>query len=151
MKKEEIETQILTCFFALRDLGADYLVLNYSGGGDSGCIEELELYDANEISWDTIGEHKDYGLPMEGILSIDFNDEHVDPIKDWAQDTILNEIEDWWNNDGGFGILAIDLHTGIYICNNNTYRTETDLWEHEGNIKDVSGHANKIGKYGASV
>jgi hypothetical protein len=45
---------------------------------------------------------------------------------------ILNTIEDWWNNDGGYGTILIRLKDLKYKINNNVYYTQTELYNHEG-------------------
>ena len=45
---------------------------------------------------------------------------------------ILDTIEDWWNNDGGYGTILIRLKDLKYKIDNNVYYTQTEHYSHEG-------------------
>ena len=55
-------------------------------------------------------------------------------IEDFAQDQILNGIEDWWNDEGGYGDLSICVPSGKYYVNNHIRITETENYTHEGSL-----------------
>ena len=48
--------------------------------------------------------------------------------------SILNDIEDWWNNEGGHGVMSIMVPSGKYKINNTIYITETEDYFHEGDL-----------------
>jgi hypothetical protein len=84
----------------LKDNGLVRLEVSYSGGGDDGCIDTFSGYEINEK-----GEEKwsPDSVPQK------FQDE----FDDYLYDFISNNIEwDWINNDGGYGVVTIDLETG---------------------------------------
>ena len=59
-------------------------------------------------------------------------------IEDFAQEKILNDIEDWWNNEGGFGELCICIPSGKYIINSNVRISDYEEYFHEGSLIDKS-------------
>lgn len=115
----------------LLDAGVNYIGCRYNGGGDDGSIEEVLL--CNQMNEDMI----ETGL-------IDWNHELTEAdlpdtqlysdIHSKVEDLFyphLNNIEDWWNNDGGYGSAVIALNTMKITIDNNCYRTETDSFMHE--------------------
>jgi hypothetical protein len=48
----------------------------------------------------------------------------------------LDDIENWWNDDGGFGDMSILVPSGEYHINNNVNFVSTESYGHEGNIFD---------------
>ena len=49
---------------------------------------------------------------------------------------LLDDIEDWWNNEGGFGDLCICVPSGKYVINNHVRITETEDYFHDGSLLD---------------
>jgi hypothetical protein len=47
---------------------------------------------------------------------------------------LLNDIEDWWNNDGGFGHVNIDVEEGTYEIQNSIRVTDYEEYNHTGNL-----------------
>jgi hypothetical protein len=80
-------------------------------------IAELELYGTDPA-------------PKLIYIASDLNSD----ISDFAEETILNDIEDWWNNDGGYGTLAIMVPSGKYRVQNTIYITNTEDYFHEGDL-----------------
>ena len=123
-----MEDRILKSILRLRDNGVKYIACRYSGGGDSGSIDEQ--YCLNESFDDDYANQED-----------DINKDHVMPgnLEDDINEDIfykvLDTIEDWWNNDGGYGILVIRLKDMNYYNINNCYYTQTDTYNHEGKIE----------------
>jgi hypothetical protein len=132
MKKQENNLDLVTVLTLLRDNGIYYCGCYYGGGGDSGEINThifnsekfKETFDAGDIDadygdeGDILFEHpklKDIMLFLEGIYL-----------------SHLNNIEDWWNNEGGYGTLMLDTATGDFKNNNHCYKTETDDYSHTG-------------------
>ena len=106
-------------------LGYKYIKILYSGGGDSGEIDEMyitketidNLKDTYETEWIALIEDKDYGI-----------------LQDFACANIIEQYEDWWNNDGGAGCLLINLLDGEFKVINEIYYQQSDTFEHDGNI-----------------
>ena len=127
------ELELTSLLFKLADHDITGVKVKYDGGGDSGAIE-----------W--IGYTK---KPCETPEDVDDN------MEDWAEDAklsnlgsdiytlvesfadgILGDIEDWWNNEGGFGDLCICVPSGKYIINNHVRITETEDFFHDGSLLD---------------
>ena len=106
-------------------LGYKYIKILYSGGGDSGEIDEMyitketidDLHDTYGTEWVALIEDKDYGI-----------------LQDFACENIIEKYEDWWNNDGGSGSLLINLLDGEFKVINEIYYQQSDTFEHDGNI-----------------
>lgn len=107
----------------LRDMGYTHLRIAYSGGGDSGQIDEI---DAQQIV--------DGKVVEENNLIDDEVEVSYEIIKDWVDSNLLNDIEDWWNNEGGYGEVLIDLSDLSYELDNNIYVTNTESFNHSGTL-----------------
>ena len=111
----------------LKDIGAAYVHIEYTGGGDSGFIDSTSALNSenNFINIHELPNHTE----LQNILL---------NIADYFEESILSNIEDWWNNDGGFGTLILDLSDLSYRIENNIRHTQTELYYHEGDIiKDI--------------
>ena len=101
----------------LKDLSVDKVEIEYSGSGDSGEIDDITYYNkAGEV------------VEIEG----EYEDVH-EKVRDYA-DNILSNIEDWWNNDGGYGILNLFITENTYSIENHIYITDTEDYHHEGDL-----------------
>lgn len=102
----------------LKDLGVDKVEVNYSGSGDSGDIDDVTYYNkAGEV--------------------VEIDGGHFDDVHNKLQDyalILLDKIEDWWNNDGGHGILSMFISQNTYSIENHIYITETEDYHHEGDL-----------------
>jgi len=104
----------------LKIMGGAKVCVSFSGGGDSGNIDDAELLDAEgnpidlkgaEFEWES---EESYHDPEEGkwrmrsiVEIMPLNDILVKITEDTLESTDL----DWYNNDGGQGQLSIDLTT----------------------------------------
>ena len=102
----------------LVDLGVKSIIVNYSGSGDSGQIDEILFQDSedNETTQEVYSDVRDI-------------------IEKRSYD-LLNPIEDWYNNEGGYGQIVIQVPSGEYTIENNIYITETETYNHEGQLTD---------------
>jgi hypothetical protein len=126
------ELELTSLLFKLADLGITGIKVHYDGGGDSGAIEQIgyttEKCDTprdvdDEIDvWDN-----DMSLAAldSGLYSL---------VEEFSEHKILNDIEDWWNNEGGFGDLCICVPSGKYIINSSIRITETEDFFHNGSL-----------------
>ena len=119
----------------LVEAGIGYIHAEYAGGGDDGSIENI-TYISNSCekmqdSWNednlNISAH-DY----EEVLRPNKLDEHL--VEDMAY-THLNNIEDWWNNDGGYGCVVIEVPSLKFKNLNIVQYTESQSYNHEGNFE----------------
>lgn len=111
------ELKNIEVILELKDLGVDKVEVNYSGSGDSGDIDTITYYNkAGEV------------VEIEG----EYEEVH-NKLQDYAL-TLLNDIEDWWNNDGGYGVLNMFISQNTYSIENHIYFTETEDYHHEGDL-----------------
>lgn len=126
------ENNMTGLLLKLADLGVTGIKIFYSGGGDSGAIDDIvyttkEIVDIEDINYlENFGDHVDYLKYLESALNAD--------IENFAEEQILNEIEDWWNNDGGYGVMLIAVPSGNYKIDNTIYITNTEEYYHDGNL-----------------
>jgi hypothetical protein len=133
------ETMMTSLLIQLADLGVTGIQIYYEGSGDSGCIDEV-LYTTDKLpeniqdafdkirslnSWE---EGAKYLRNLDSGLSSD--------IESFAEEKILDSIEDWWNNEGGYGTMCILVPSGKYDVMNNVRITEIETFEHVGNLID---------------
>jgi len=105
-----IPNKILNAFILIKDKGYNELQVYYSGSGDSGAIDDIYvLNNTNSIPIDI------NSISIENII------ENIDFIKEWLYEIIDEAIEnrDWWNNDGGYGNITINLNTFELISEYN--------------------------------
>lgn len=120
-KEKEVFKQVMD----LRDKGVEFIKVEYAGGGDSGAIEQYFFYNKSveKVMWEDDN--------LEHYESEHFNSVLTTELEDHIY-KILNTIEDWWNNDGGYGTILIRLKDLKYKINNNIYYTQTEHYSHIG-------------------
>ena len=127
------ENELTGLLLKLADLGVTGVKVQYDGAGDSGAVEWIgytkELCETPEDVNDNI----DSWANDANLANIDQNS--YNQIENFAYE-ILNDVEDWWNNEGGFGTLCISIPSGKYIINNHIRITETEDYFHDGSILD---------------
>lgn len=113
--------------------GIGYIHIEYMGGGDSGAIENIN-YVSNSCEkmqdlWNT--EEIPPGLPhtCDIIDKPSKLDELI--IEDLAYKH-LNVIEDWWNNDGGYGGLIIEIPSLQFKNANIIEYRQSETYMHDG-------------------
>ena len=133
------ETMMTSLLIQLADLGVTGIQIYYEGSGDSGCIDQV-LYTTDKLpesledafdkirSLNTWDEESKYLRNLDSGLSSD--------IESFAEEKILDSIEDWWNNEGGYGTMCILVPSGKYDVMNNIRITEVETFEHVGNLID---------------
>jgi len=102
----------------LKIMGGAKVGVSFSGGGDSGNIDDAELLDAEgnpidlkgaEFEWESEESYHDLEegkWRMRSVVeTLPLNDILVKITEDALESTDL----DWYNNDGGQGQLSIDL------------------------------------------
>ena len=122
--------------FKLADMGITGIKVHYDGGGDSGAVERIAY---TKVKCDTpqdVDDEVDVWENDSNLAELDSSAYSL--IEDFAQEKILEDIEDWWNNEGGFGDLCICVPSGKYIVNNNIRITETEEYMHEGTLLEKS-------------
>ncbi len=126
------ENEMTGLLLKLADLGVTGVKIFYSGSGDSGDIDDVVYTTTKEAAFNNIMNLSNYG---EGILYLaDLDGELRDDLIDFANEKILNDLEDWWNNDGGYGVMIIKIPSGEYEITNTIYVTDTEEFEHDGDL-----------------
>jgi hypothetical protein len=131
------ENEMTGLLLELADLGITGIRIYYEGGGDSGSIESMTY---------TTGRAADYtdkemfeviedleGWNAETDLTI-LNTTLSRKLEEFAHAKILDDIEDWWNNDGGYGTLCILVPSGKYLIKNNVRYSEFHEYIHESDL-----------------
>lgn len=130
------ENKMTDLLLKLADLGVTGIKIFYSGGGDSGDIDDVLYTTTKDVTFYDINTLVDYQENTLYLTNLDH--ELKDEITEFANEKILNGIEDWWNNDGGYGVMLIKIPSGQYEINNTIYVTDTEEFQHDGNLIDQS-------------
>jgi hypothetical protein len=126
------ENELTGLLLKLADLGVTGIKVKYDGGGDSGSIEWIgyttEKCETPEDVNDNVEDWEN-----DWLLHNISQDAHK-AIESFADEKLLNDIEDWWNNEGGFGELCICVPSGKYIINNSVRIIVYEEYFHDGSI-----------------
>lgn len=126
------KTSVEGALFALKDQGIKYVGCRYSGGGDSGAIDEIIFANNLGDDWDLDSGYIPY---EEG--GVEPKMENIEGIKETLMDLfheVTNNIEDWWNNEGGYGSVILDTNDGEFKISNNCFYQEEKNYQHCGKI-----------------
>lgn len=126
------KASISLIFTALHDMGAAVVVAEYSGGGDSGAVDELYGLLEECVTRDEHGNITEYENDSDDDKRIEITASMRDSLEDLIYSKILHGVEDWYNDDGGYGNLAVCTKTGSWVCENNVYYTNTSNYNHDG-------------------
>lgn len=103
----------------LKDLGVSIIHIEYSGGGDSGAIDDMTYQ--NKDSDDLV-------IPPDPELT--------QAVEKFAY-VKLNNIEDWWNNEGGSGFMTINIDDLTYHVENSVRIIEYENFTHGGSLSEL--------------
>ena len=137
------EMEITGLLVKLANEGITGILAVYSGGGDSGAIDDIvytteKLDEDPDYALDEIDSIETYTPEAMYLRALDQS--LNDNLNDFLTEVILHDVEDWWNNDGGYGKVSILVPSGKYKVNNTIYITNTEDYQHEG---DLLSKANK--------
>jgi hypothetical protein len=108
-----------TLFAALKDAGVTNVEIRYDGGGDSGQVEDVEFYGDN-------------------IDSSALNDKFEGNLQDLGYYILEQHYNwDWYNNDGGYGTINIELIDEPVILIDGYVRSVTDAHD-SVNLTDIN-------------
>lgn len=135
------EIEITGLLVKLANEGITGILALYSGGGDSGAIDDIvytteKLDEDDDLALDEIDSMDTYtpnALYIRALDQVMNND-----LNNFLTDCILDNIEDWWNNEGGYGKVSILVPSGKYKINNTIYITNTEDYVHEGDLLSKS-------------
>jgi len=133
------ETMMTGLLIQLADLGVTGIQIYYEGSGDSGCIDEViyttdKLPENEEEAFDKIRSLNNWQPDAKYLRSLDSG--LSSDIESFATDKILDDLENWWNDEGGYGTMCILIPSGKYDIMNNIRITEVETYEHVGNLID---------------
>ncbi len=100
----------------LKDMNVEKVEVVYDGSGDSGSIEEVAYTDSKGDSV--------MGVPQEV----------TDHIENLCYDYLLEQVGDWVNDDGGHGVVAIDVNEGSYEIRSHIREMIVHSSTYDGNI-----------------
>ena len=110
-------------FLNIAAQGYHWIKINYSGGGDDGSIDEVELIPKGCL--DIIDNNLVWSNPK--YKAAEMSEELSRKVEDFAYSQVLNSLEDWWNNDGGGGAMYIStLDSSYHINHYIVTRTEEE-------------------------
>jgi len=123
----------------LADRGVTGIKVQYEGGGDSGAIENV-VYTTEKMSEDeedAFSDLNDLYVWGQDVMHLkDLDSGFASDIEHFVEEKLLNEIEDWWNNEGGSGSVCILIPSGKYKIINDIRITEVETYYHEGSLID---------------
>jgi hypothetical protein len=95
---------------ALKASGVLLVVVEFDGGGDSGAITGIEIQggqppetaewlvsESNQVDGKWVTTKHAKALPIKKAL------------EEWCYEALSQSHVDWYNNDGGYGLMEIDL------------------------------------------
>ena len=128
------ESEMTSLLFKLADIGITGILIRYDGAGDSGQIEEIQyctepINDIEDVEDNVYYENPELSELNSGLRS---------QIEDFAYRKLLEGIEDWYNNEGGYGTVSIMIPSGKYQINNNIRVIDYEHYTHEGSLIEKS-------------
>lgn len=126
------EYELTGLLLRLADMGITGIKVHYDGGGDSGAIDWIGYTKEPCATPEDVSDNVNDWENDTNLADLDSSAYSL--IEDFAQEKILDDIEDWWNNDGGYGDLSICVPSGKYIINNHVRITDTEDYTHEGSL-----------------
>ena len=126
------ELELTSLLFKLADIGITGIKVHYDGGGDSGAIEQIGYTTEKCDTPRDVDEEIDVWDNDMSLAALDSGLYSL--VEEFSEHKILNDIENWWDNEGGFGDLCICVPSGKYIINNSVRITETEDFFHNGSL-----------------
>lgn len=131
------EMDMIGTLVRLADLGVTGIKVTYEGSGDSGAIENVvytaeKLRENEEDAFEDLNDLDVWGTDILNLSTLDSGLES--DIAHFVEEQLLNDIEDWWNNDGGYGNVCILVPSGKYKIVNDIRVTEIETFYHEGTL-----------------
>ena len=135
------ETMMTSLLIQLADLGVTGIKIKYEGSGDSGCIEDVlyttdKLSENEEDAFDEVKSLEPWAKDVKDLKKL--HSGLASDIENFAEEKILNDLEDWWNNEGGYGEMCILVPSGKYQVENNIRIVSVEDYIHHGWLIDKS-------------
>jgi hypothetical protein len=131
------ELEVTGLLFKLADIGITGVFISYEGSGDSGSIETITYTTEEIIDISDLEAIHDNGIDYNNNLN-NLDSSLYSEIENFAYDALLNDIEDWYNNEGGFGYVIVHVKSGDYKIFNSVRYYETEEHLHEGKLTQKS-------------
>ena len=112
------KTEYLQLFHVLADLGVSAVTISFSGGGDSGDVDNPVYFN-----------RKLKQLDKEQLGEFDTQ------LTDFA-DILLQNTHDWYNNDGGHGEITLNVDEQTYEISQYIRIVNEEHYSFDGEIKD---------------
>ena len=131
------EINMMGTLVKLADLGVTGIKVQYEGSGDSGAIENVvytteKMDEDEEAAFDDINDIEVWGQDVSHLQELDSG--LSSDIANFVEEQLLNDIEDWWNNEGGYGSVCILIPSGKYKIYNDIRITQIESYFHEGSL-----------------
>ena len=131
------EMDMIGTLVRLADLGVTGIKVQYEGSGDSGAIENVvytteKMDEDEEAAFDDINDIYVWNQDVSHLQELDSG--LSSDIENFVEEQLLNDIEDWWNNDGGYGAVCILVPSGKYKIYNDIRITHIESYFHEGSL-----------------
>ena len=131
------EINMMATLVKLADLGVTGIKVQYEGSGDSGAIENV-VYTTEKMvedEEDAFDEINDIYVWNQDVLHLQELDSGLSSdIANFVEEQLLNDIEDWWNDEGGYGSVCILIPSGKYKIYNDIRITQIESYFHEGSL-----------------
>ena len=128
------ELEVTSLLIKLADIGITGIMVRYDGAGDSGQIEEIQYCTKPIDAVEDVEDNVHFDSPELCVLSSDLKSR----IEDFTYRKLLEDIEDWYNNEGGYGTVSIMVPSGNYWINNNIRIIDYEHYTHEGSLIEKS-------------
>ena len=109
----------------LSDLSYEKIIIKYSGGGDSGAIDEIYFVKFGE------SEEESFTSQDKKIINPD--------VRDYIESLCfrqLDRVEDWWNNEGGYGSMDLHIPSGEFVIHNNIFIQNEEYYKTTGKLDE---------------
>ena len=131
------EINMMGTLVKLADLGVTGIKVQYEGSGDSGAIENVvytteKMDQDEEAAFDDINDIEVWVQDVSHLQELDSG--LSSDIANFVEEQLLNDIEDWWNNEGGYGSVCILIPSGKYKIYNDIRITQIESYFHEGSL-----------------
>ena len=134
-----VEKELQSLLLKLADADVRQVFFEYEGSGDSGGIDNIYISKKQVPHDDLKGEQflpHQIGEYVDDVVNIrdHFKHDIVDKIEKMCYSLILNHLEDWYNNEGGYGWIMMDIPSGKTFCKNTIRYVETETYNHDINL-----------------
>lgn len=123
---------------ALKTLGLSSATMTYSGGGDSGQVDTVEVAPTcpaaltSEVTVLDEGFRKDEASGQFQPTTIEKPMSLEDALEDFVSRVSYEHSPGWENNDGGRGELTLNAEDGTYHLEHTDYYTESHTEDYFG-------------------